>query len=717
MEIIEIRSRKDIENKVKDVGIFLKSFNVYCRVSTTSQIENTSLQTQSELGIDYCKKNHSEKYNYIIVWREEGKSGDDLSENNGELVRRELLSYIMLKWEEGIIKNFWVTDLSRLSRNNDSSLVIKQKLFKNGIDLYVENSKYDFDNKTDKMMFQIISTFNEFENTMRFEKGLMGKRRNLDDGKWWGGSIPIGLKGDGNGYVVEDKEKSKWVKKIFEWYNDGLSTIKIKDRLMKIGVKTNRGNSNWNTSSIRIILSNTFYIGYKEYKVKGIKGKSKSYCESKGMLYTHNFKCESIIDKKVFDYTQKILSDFKRNPNTNNKHKFLLKDVLRCDGCGEKMRGKYQINNLNVYRCVSNEENYRNPNWKKCNVKKSVNREGIEELVWVNILNTFKESELIKDEYRKTNLPKNLDEKNIKKKIKQNQQKIKRRKKNIESINQRLEENTIKNITLKLSDRLFQNIKIGVEKELENIENEISKLELQNNLWLNNNVWEDWFDSFKLHFNKICKYQKFEDKKKFLTDYVEKIMVKWDGKNNTHNIQIQFKLNIVKDKGELIDNDIYKIERGINKVDINGINLVKLKNNINKKKEEKTYLLNHSTVVDCFKMYDFSDNKSYKHNYNSIILKFNLLLKSSKLTKTSHYTPYQQKLFEEVKYLKEVEELGYRRISYLLFDKGYRGIRNNQILRNNDIYSIYKKGKIREERINRDFNNIINDIIVYENVL
>ena len=33
-------------------------------------------------------------------------------------------------------------------------------------------------------MFQIISTFNEFENTMRFEKGLMGKRRNLDDGKW-----------------------------------------------------------------------------------------------------------------------------------------------------------------------------------------------------------------------------------------------------------------------------------------------------------------------------------------------------------------------------------------------------------------------------------------------------------------------------------------------------------------------------------------------------
>ena len=58
--------------------------------------------------------------------------------------------------------------------------------------------------------------------------------------------------------------------------------------------------------------------------------------------------------------------------------------------------------------------------------------------------------------------------------------------------------------------------------------------------------------------------------------------------------------------------------------------------------------------------------------------------------------------------------LGYRRISYLLFEKGYRGVRNNQVLRNNDIHSIYKKGKIREERINRDFDSVISEVRVYE---
>jgi len=85
---------------------------------------------------------------------------------------------------------------------------------------------------------------------------------------------------------------------------------------------------------------------------------------------------------------------------------------------------------------------------------------------------------------------------------------------------------------------MFENIRLSVEKEIEKIENEISQLETQNELWLNNNVWEDWFDSFKSHFNKICNYTKFDDKRKFLNDYIDKIGVEWDKKSNTHNIKI-----------------------------------------------------------------------------------------------------------------------------------------------------------------------------------
>ena len=117
-------------------------------------------------------------------------------------------------------------------------------------------------------------------------------------------------------------------------------------------------------------------------------------------------------------------------------------------------------------------------------------------------------------------------------------------------------------------------------------------------------------------------------------------------------------------------------------------------------------LFNYSTVTECFKK---------EVSYDSIMMTFTVCIKTSTLTKTTHYTGYQQKLFDEIKRLKEVEGYGYKRISYILYEKGYRSIRTDSILRYNYIYSIYKKGKIREQRINRKFKPNIRGIMVYVN--
>ncbi len=100
-------------------------------------------------------------------------------------------------------------------------------------------------------------------------------------------------------------------------------------------------------------------------------------------------------------------------------------------------------------------------------------------------------------------------------------------------------------------------------------------------------------------------------------------------------------------------------------------------------------------------------------SYDSIVMTFTISVKTSTLTKTRNYSGYQQKLFNEIKRLKENEGYGYRRISYILFEKGYKSIRTNSILRYNYIYSIYKKGKIREKRLNREFKPTVKDIQVY----
>ena len=65
-------------------------------------------------------------------------------------------------------------------------------------------------------------------------------------------------------------------------------------------------------------------------------------------------------------------------------------------------------------------------------------------------------------------------------------------------------------------------------------------------------------------------------------------------------------MNIVKDKGELVSNDIYKIIKGKNDLDINGVNVRKFNNYINKKRQNKTYLLDYSTVTDLAKFLGWS---------------------------------------------------------------------------------------------------------------
>ena len=105
----------------------------------------------------------------------------------------------------------------------------------------------------------------------------------------------------------------------------------------------------------------------------------------------------------------------------------------------------------------------------------------------------------------------------------------------------------------------------------------------------------------------------------------------------------------------------------------------------------------------------------YQNNSNlvddkDIILKFKLNIISSNLSKTTHYNSYQHKLYRLIKFLKEERGIGYRRISHILTEKGYRSVRTKSILKNNFIHSIYKNGKIREDRINREFDSIISDV-------
>ena len=69
----------------------------------------------------------------------------------------------------------------------------------------------------------------------------------------------------------------------------------------------------------------------------------------------------------------------------------------------------------------------------------------------------------------------------------------------------------------------------------------------------------------------------------------------------------------------------------------------------------------------------------------------------------SNYSEYQQYLFDRICGYKEniLTPIGYRKISKIFNDEGLKTPRNTEFS-NSKVHSIYKKGKIREERINRE---------------
>ena len=89
-------------------------------------------------------------------------------------------------------------------------------------------------------------------------------------------------------------------------------------------------------------------------------------------------------------------------------------------------------------------------------------------------------------------------------------------------------------------------------------------------------------------------------------------------------------------------------------------------------------------------------------NPYGILISFSVSIITTKLWK-SNYSEYQQYLFNRICEYKDknVTPIGYRKISKILNEEGLLSPMGKPFT-NVIVFGIYKKGKVREERVNRD---------------
>jgi len=110
-------------------------------------------------------------------------------------------------------------------------------------------------------------------------------------------------------------------------------------------------------------------------------------------------------------------------------------------------------------------------------------------------------------------------------------------------------------------------------------------------------------------------------------------------------------------------------------------------------KDNRLVRINHHSGVDL----------CVEHPYPiKWIVRFSISITTTHLW-SSNYSEYQQYLYNRICGYKEnnVPHIGYQKISQIFNEEGLRTPRNS-VFTNSIIHSIYKKGKIREERVNRE---------------
>lgn len=146
-------------------------------------------------------------------------------------------------------------------------------------------------------------------------------RARLQSGKLWGGHCMFGYDYVDGERVVNDYE-AQWLRKIFDWYIDGIKVKEIRRRLIGAEVKQTGGGAPrkrpWGQDYIRTILRNHAYTGKVAVKWDG---------QSYEVTYV------PIIDAATFQKAQAVMKKNRTWPNRNQKIPYLLSGLLKCADC------------------------------------------------------------------------------------------------------------------------------------------------------------------------------------------------------------------------------------------------------------------------------------------------------------------------------------------------------------------------------------------------
>ena len=305
----------------------MKKAALYIRVSTQEQAQHGySIGEQKERLIAFCK---AHDWLIVEVYVDSGYSGANLNRPGIQKLISEIDNVDLVL----------VYKLDRLSRSQRDTLHLIEEVFlPAGVDFVSMSESFDTSVPFGRAMIGILSVFAQLEREQIRERTKMGKLARAKQGLFHGGPYaPIGYNYVYGRLTINEYEAVQ-VRKIYDWYLEGMSPVKIAERLRAEGYTNRYGSWSERGGNISVlnVLSSEVYLGTLKYK---------------GVIVENAH--EAIIDRAQFDRVRAIRA--KRQEIYGNSAyvtKYLLAGLLFCGQCGAryfvKGRGNYKY-----YTCYS----------------------------------------------------------------------------------------------------------------------------------------------------------------------------------------------------------------------------------------------------------------------------------------------------------------------------------------------------------------------------
>lgn len=357
--VMLIPARKQIGNTARKQNEEKPKLRVaaYCRVSTDSDEQSASYETQIEHYTDYIMKNP--EWEFAGVYADDGISGTNTK-------KRDEFNRMIKDCESGIIDMIITKSISRFARNTLDCLKYIRQLKEKNIPVFFEKENINTMDAKGEILITIMASLAQQESQSLSQNVKLGLQFRYQSGKVIvNHNHFLGYTKDKNGNLIIDKKQAEVVKRIYREYLEGKSMDKIAQGLEADGISTGAGKKKWWPSTVSKILRNEKYIGdallQKTYTTDFL---NKTRIKNDGIVpqYYVEGNHEAIIPKEIYLRVQeeivrrKLIKTSANGKKRNFSSSHCFSQIIVCGECGELFR-RIHWNNRGcrsiVWRCTS----------------------------------------------------------------------------------------------------------------------------------------------------------------------------------------------------------------------------------------------------------------------------------------------------------------------------------------------------------------------------